>query len=186
MGRAPRRPDLDDERAFAQAVRGARPLDRRTGRAVAADTPSDGAPLSPSRDARSIATTGDAGQRLEIVERWGERYALLASGADRRLLRELAGAEPQRSLDLHGLDAARASRTLRAFVGTAHQQGARRILVIHGRGHGSGPAGPVLRDLVIDALAGPPLAALVLAVANAPAALGGPGAALILLRRPPR
>jgi DNA-nicking Smr family endonuclease len=182
MGRAPRRPDLDDERAFAEAVRGARPLDRRTGRAVAA-APTAG--VSPAT-ARSIPTPGAAGPRLDIVERWGERYALLATGADRRLLRELAEAQPQQSLDLHGLDGPRALRTLRAFVEKAHQQGARRLLVIHGRGHGSGPAGPVLRDCIIDALAGPPLAARVLAVTTAPPALGGPGAALILLRRPPR
>jgi DNA-nicking Smr family endonuclease len=182
MGRAPRRPDLDDERAFAEAVRGARPLDRRTGRALATEPQAGICPPA----ARSIPTAGAAGPRLDVVERWGERYALLATGADRRLLRELSEAQPQQCLDLHGLDGTRALRTLRVFIERAQQQGARRLLVIHGRGHGSGPAGPVLRDCIIDALAGPPLAARVLVVITAPPALGGPGAALILLRRPHR
>jgi DNA-nicking Smr family endonuclease len=182
MGRAPRRPDLDDERAFAEAVRGVRPLDRRTGRVVAAEPRAS----IPPATARAIPTAGAAGPRLDVVERWGERYALLATGADRRLLRELADAQPQQCLDLHGLDVTRARRNLRGFVEKAQQQGARRLLVVHGRGHGSGPAGPVLRDCVVDALAASPLAARVLAVITAPPALGGPGAALILLRRPPR
>jgi DNA-nicking Smr family endonuclease len=55
--------------------------------------------------------------------------------------------------------------------------------VIHGRGLHSGAAGPALRDCVLDALAAGPLACRLLAAVTAPPALGGPGAALLLLRR---
>jgi DNA-nicking Smr family endonuclease len=57
------------------------------------------------------------------------------------------------------------------------------VLVIHGRGHRSGPQGPVLRERLIEALLAPPLASALLAAVTAPPALGGPGAALLLLRR---
>src|SRR5882757_11211893 len=102
MGKAPRRPDPDDERAFAEAVRGARPLDRRTGRVVTAEPSLAAARPPPGRDRAdgSSPTAGEPGPQLDIVERWGERYALLATGADRRILRELAQTSPQQSLDL--------------------------------------------------------------------------------------
>jgi DNA-nicking Smr family endonuclease len=176
MGRKP--PPEEDQRAFAEAVRGARPLDRRGGRAVpaAGDRPVPPAPSAGNVDDGRV-------RGLTTIERFGERYALLAAGADRRLLRELAQARPDESLDLHGLDSAAARRALRELVEGAHQRGARRLLIIHGRGHRSGPAGPVLRDCMLDTLAAPPLCARLLAVVNAPPALGGPGAALLLLRK---
>jgi DNA-nicking Smr family endonuclease len=168
--------DPDEQRLFAEAMRGVRPLDRRTGPTVIAD-PAAPPAVPPSRPA-TVAP-------LETIELLGERYALLAPGTDRRLLRELArpSPPPDATVDLHGMDAARARRALRAFVTSAQAQGCRRLLVIHGRGHRSGPAGPVLRDCVLDELAGA-LAASVLAVVTAPPPLGGPGAALVLLRRP--
>jgi DNA-nicking Smr family endonuclease len=171
--------DPDEESLFADAMRGVRPLDRRSGPIVIPepDAPPGAPPSRPSPPS--------AAARLETIELWGERYALLAPGIDRRLLRELARPlpPPDATVDLHGMNAARARRALRAFVSSAQSQGCRRLLVIHGRGHRSGPAGPVLRDCVLDELAGA-LAASVLAVVTAPPALGGPGAALILLRRP--
>jgi DNA-nicking Smr family endonuclease len=115
----------------------------------------------------------------------GDRYAYLASGESTDRLRELrAGrARPEAVLDLHGQTAAAAPAALARFVASARQRGQRRLLVIHGRGHGSGPTGPVLRQLVVEQLVQGALAAELLAVASAPPALGGAGAALILLRR---
>jgi DNA-nicking Smr family endonuclease len=112
-------------------------------------------------------------------------YAYVADGVSRARVRELrAGREPvEATLDLHGERAAPAEQRLRAFVRTARTEGRRLLLVVHGRGHGSGAAGPVLRDLVITQLTRGPLAAEVLAVVSAPPAHGGTGAALIWLRR---
>jgi DNA-nicking Smr family endonuclease len=163
----------DDERAFAEAMRGVRRLERPPPPAPA------GAPRPPpGRKPPSPTAT------LKTVEDWGERRALLAADADRRLLAELRGSSPEASLDLHGLDAARASRALRAFVDDAHRKGQRRLLVIHGRGRGSGPAGPVLGACVKETLASPAVAGKVLVAVSAPPALGGGGAMLVLLRRP--
>jgi DNA-nicking Smr family endonuclease len=109
------------------------------------------------------------------LDRWGEQYTLLAPGTDRRMDRDLRAGDqpPDASLDLHGLDSARARQALRGFVEAAHQRGCRRLLVIHGRGHRSGPAGPVLRECMLEALASPPLGPRVLAVVDASPALGG-------------
>jgi DNA-nicking Smr family endonuclease len=60
----------------------------------------------------------------------------------------------------------------------------RAVLVVFGRGRHSGPAGPVLREVVIDSLCRPPLLARVLAFSSASPAQGGEGALVILLRRP--
>ena len=117
-----------------------------------------------------------------------DTYAFLASGQSRSCLRELRAPEvrPEATLDLHGRNAAQAERELIAFVERARGQGKRLLLVVHGRGRGSGLAGPVLRQLVIDLLSAGPLCAHVLALVSAPAALGGVGAGLVWLRRAPR
>jgi DNA-nicking Smr family endonuclease len=165
----PRRSDEDDRRLFEEEMQDVRPLERRTGRAV---------PIVSPREAPARV----AAIRLEVVERWGEKYALLAPGADRRLLKELPQRKVDAELDLHGLRREEARAALKKFMAGARRAGCRTVLVVHGRGHRSGAAGPVLCDVVIEALTAPPLAAGILAVTNAPSARGGPGAALVLLR----
>jgi DNA-nicking Smr family endonuclease len=122
---------------------------------------------------------------LTALDRAGERFAFVADGIDRATLRGLEDGSraPEVSLDLHGLKAPQAEARLNAFVRGAHQGGRRVLHIIHGRGLGSRQAGPVLRTLVINTLTRPPLAALILAIVSAPPGLGGPGAALILMRR---
>jgi DNA-nicking Smr family endonuclease len=173
VARRPPKDEDDDRKLFEEQMQGVRPLARRTGRAV---------PVVKEPAVRP-AVAGPPASGLEVVERWGERYALLAAGADRRLIKELRARRPEAELDLHGMRADEARAKLRAFVGRARTAGHRALLVIHGRGKRSGAEGPVLRDVVLDALAAPPLAAEVLAVTNAPAPLGGGGAALVLVRK---
>jgi DNA-nicking Smr family endonuclease len=178
MARGSHRPPHRDDEAFAEAVRDARPLDRRTGRTI---------PVVPLELARPTPPEPRpaTGAQLELTERWGEHYTLLPPGGDRALVRALRAGEhpPEASLDLHGLDSDRARRAVRAFIEAAHQRGQRRLLLVHGRGHRSGPAGPVLRDCLLELLAAAPLGPRILAVVDAPRALGGPGAALVFLRR---
>jgi DNA-nicking Smr family endonuclease len=173
----------DDRRAFEQAVEGARPLaaDRRRTR------PELAPPRTPSARTTGARPTATAPVPLRAIEPLGqgERYAYLASGESTERLRELRSgrARPEAELDLHGQTAAAAASALVRFVASARQRGQRLLLVIHGRGHGSGPTGPVLRQQVVEQLAQGALAADVLAVASAPPALGGAGAALVLLRK---
>jgi DNA-nicking Smr family endonuclease len=167
-----RRSDDEERRLFEKAMEDVRPLGRRTGRAV----PVAGGPPPAARSPAKPAP------RLETVERWGENYALLAPGADRKLIRELRQRKSaDAELDLHGFRREEARAALLELVASARQAGQRTVLVIHGRGHRSGAEGPVLRDLVIETLA--PLVTQILAVITAPSALGGAGAALVLLRR---
>jgi DNA-nicking Smr family endonuclease len=102
--------------------------------------------------------------------------------ATRRALRQ-GSLEPEARLDLHGTRASDAAARLERFVYASRTAGRRCVLVITGRGLRSGPAGPVLRTAVVEALTHAPLAAAVLGMASAPPAHGGSGALLLLLRR---
>jgi len=119
-----------------------------------------------------------------VVERVGERTEGLAAGIDRRHLARLRRGDVEVDLrvDLHGLVAGEARRTLRAELERARAAGLRCLLVIHGRGLHS-EAGAVLREGVVEWLVAPPLAGLVMAFASARPEHGGPGATYVLLRR---
>ncbi len=121
------------------------------------------------------------------VERAGEHVAARARGVDAAWLERLAAGEVpvERRLDLHRMSAEVARAAVEEAVLRASRAGLRCVLVIHGRGHRS-PAGPVLKEALPGWLTAPPLAVRVAAFASAPARLGGPGATLVLLRRPAR
>lgn len=106
-----------------------------------------------------------------------------ASGFDRRRLRALRRGEiePDVELDLHGLTRAAARSALRETLADAVAEGARCVLIVHGRGHRS-ESGPVLRDALPGWLAEEPHAASILAFAAGEAQRGG--ATYVLLRRP--
>jgi DNA-nicking Smr family endonuclease len=105
-----------------------------------------------------------------------------ASGFDRRRLRDLrrGAIEPDVELDLHGLTRAAARSALRETLRDAIAEGARCLLIVHGRGHRS-ESGPVLRDALPAWLAEDPHGAAVLAFAAGEAQRGG--ATYVLLRR---
>lgn len=118
------------------------------------------------------------------VETQGGRLRGLAEGVDRRHLRRLerGGWEEEAEIDLHGLRRDEAGRALREALREAHAEGMRCIRVVHGRGLHS-ELGPVLREALPGWLTAPPAGRLVMAFATAPAAQGGEGATLVLLRR---
>ena len=119
-----------------------------------------------------------------LVTREGERVYGLAPGVDAAHLRRLRRGEPaaDRELDLHGLAAEEAREDVAFELRDAFDAGERCLRIVHGRGAHS-PAGPVLKQALLEWLQQPPLAALVLAFASAPPAQGGAGALLVLLRR---
>ena len=182
----------DDRQAFEAAVAGAKPVDRRRARLVLPPPRRD--PAAPAgRRAREAARGGrdsdgdQAGSPVgdRVIRTVGEETTIAASGIDRRVLRELRahGARPELTLDLHGLRREAALRSLELFLARARASGKRRVLIIHGRGLGSGGPGPVLRQAVLESLASGACAPLVLAAASAAPRLGGPGATMVLLRK---
>ncbi len=86
----------------------------------------------------------------------------------------------QDELDLHWSDTAQAEALLRAFLAQARGQGLGCVRIVHGRGLHSDSGVPVLKNLVDRMLR---QRADVLAFASAPAAQGGHGAVLVLLKR---
>ena len=118
------------------------------------------------------------------MTREGERVHGLAAGVDRRHLQRLRSGEvePDRDLDLHGLQAREAREDVTFELRDAYAEGDRCVRIVHGRGLRSA-GGPVLKDAVVEWLQEPPLAPLVMAFASAPPPWGGAGALVVLLRR---
>jgi DNA-nicking Smr family endonuclease len=171
----------DDDDAFAEAVRGARPLGQRDAR-VTAPRPATAAP--PRKRPSTVPPPSTF-----VVEQTGDEIAGRAPDVSLKLLRELRAGAPavEARLDLHGRGRAAALRALESFVAGARARGARALLVIHGRGHGSDAGAPVLRPAMWEWLASGAAERLgVMAFASARPREGGAGATLILLRRPNR
>lgn len=99
----------------------------------------------------------------------------------RRLKRGLYAVQDE--LDLHGMTATVAEESLRRFLREARDEGARCVLIVHGKGLKSAAGQSVLRPLVERMLTN---RRDVLAFCSAPPGRGGSGAVLVLLaqRRP--
>jgi len=143
-----RTPSDDEQRAFREAMDGVRPLPPRERHVT---------PPAPPREAR-FARAGEQ-QVLRESLLPPEDPAVLDTGEElsfRRpwirddLLRRLRRGQyaVASELDLHGLGRHAAHEALREFIGEAAQRGLGCVRVIHGKGRGSGPAGPVLKHLV--------------------------------------
>ena len=82
-------------------------------------------------------------------------------------------------LDLHGLSQMAARGRLAEFIARSRDRGCRCVRIIHGKGHGSGARGPVLKTAVNLWLRRLPD---VMAFVSARAMDGGSGAMYVLLR----
>ena len=89
--------------------------------------------------------------------------------------------EPDSELDLHGKTLEEAIRMVQNFLLVCHRQRLKHVLIITGRGHNSGSAGPVLKDAVYRwlELNGKRFAK---GFFRAPSRLGGEGAIWVNLR----
>lgn len=171
----------DESAAFAEAVRGA----RRLAEGIPRLGPELASTIAPPRAPGPPLPSRRAGRLDFAVEENGESWNARADGVDRRVWRKLrTGSVPREAqVDLHGLNRARALQALNRFMDSARTAGARRLLVVHGRGLHSGPEGPALREIVRESLTSGLQAGSVLACCTAPPELGGTGATLVLLRR---
>jgi DNA-nicking Smr family endonuclease len=170
--------DAPDDDAFAEAMRGARPLSAGAARITGAALPTS----RPTRTPQAAAPRAPA----FFVERTEETVSGRAADVGAPVVRALRRGDPPVAarLDLHGRAAADVPRALDRFFTAARTRGARAALVIHGRGQGSEAGHPVLRPAVWDWLATSAAASVgVMAFSSAAPRDGGAGATVVLLRR---
>ena len=129
-------------------------------------------------EARSAFVRMLANDAIEAGDALSYRRDEVPARVLQRLRRGLYAAQDE--LDLHGADAAAAERLLREFLRESLHAGLGCVRIVHGKGLGSGSQVPVLKNLVDRLLR---RRSDVLAFHSAPAAQGGTGAVLVLLRR---
>jgi DNA-nicking Smr family endonuclease len=167
----------DDQRAFEEAMTGVRPLPPRE--RVAAPPAPPVAQFSRA-DAQQVLIESllppedpallDTGEELTFRRPWIREEVL------RRLRRGQFAIAAE--TDLHGLGRHAAHEALRGFIAESVARGFGCVRVIHGKGRGSGPRGPVLKHVVnhwlrrMDGVA---------AFASARPVDGGTGAVYVLL-----
>lgn len=112
----------------------------------------------------------------------GEEISYLRPGLQKRMLTRLRRGHwrVQDELDLHQMNVAAASSSIRSFLEEARRGGHSCVKIIHGKGLRSGPDGPQLKRLAASLLA---RHARVCAFASARPNDGGTGAVYVLLDR---
>lgn len=112
----------------------------------------------------------------------GEEISYLREGLHRRTLGRLRRGHwrVQDEIDLHEMNLAAASQSVRTFLDEARSAGFGCVKIIHGKGLRSGPDGPQLKRMTAGLLARHPR---VCAFASAPPKDGGTGAVYVLLDR---
>ncbi len=138
----------DDKELFRQAVTGARRLqhDRRE-------------PSRPRPDARAAFRRADERAVLdeslvrdaaELGVETGDEIVFRRPEVSDAVLRNLRRGRYaiEDELDLHGLTAVEARQVVREFLGSAAARRLACVRIIHGKGRGSGPRGPVLKKSV--------------------------------------
>jgi DNA-nicking Smr family endonuclease len=173
----------DDAQAFREAMQEVRPLPRREHR-PAAPQPRPVARFSRADELDVLRESLLPPADPAILDT-GEELSFRRPGIREEVLRRLRRGQyaVEAEIDLHGLGRHAAHEALRAFIGEAAARGQRCVRVIHGKGRGSGPRGPVLKHVVnhwlrrMDA---------VVAFASARPVDGGTGAAYVLLATPRR
>lgn len=128
-------------------------------------------------EARDAFRRGLDAPSLEAGDALRYRRAEAPPRVLQRLARGLYAAQDE--LDLHHADAAQAELLLREFIRASLQSGFGCIRIVHGKGLHSDSRVPVLKNLVDRLLR---QRADVLAFHSAPAAQGGVGAVLVLLK----
>ena len=172
-----------DRDAFAKAMQGVKPL-QQVERAVTDKRPQ--AKAHNSRAARAALLVeslhGPGDGTPDSIEQLGEEIAFRRPGLAEKTFRKLRRGRfsIEDEADLHGLTVNEAKLLLRDFICESAQLGLGCVRVIHGKGLGSGPGGPVLKGNVQRWLM---QWDEVLAFVTARTRDGGSGAVYVLLRR---
>ncbi|MDA0224808.1 MAG: Smr/MutS family protein [Proteobacteria bacterium] len=171
----------DDEDALREALRDTKPL-RRARRVAPRRPPPPPHPVQRLRDERAVMVEALAASiSIDDALDSGEEPNYLREGLARQVLRQLRRGHwvVQAEIDLHGLNRIEALDAVAEFLAGCAARGRRCVRIVHGKGLGSKNREPVLKHLLVKHL---PRRDAVLAFCQAPAAQGGGGALLVLLK----
>jgi DNA-nicking Smr family endonuclease len=175
----PEPPPAEDVQAFREAVRGAKPL-RHT-----PHVPPRRKPPPPKARFRRQGQLEVLEESLtltpaELDVEFGEELSYRRNGIQDAVMRRLRRGHYRvgLELDLHGLIVPEAKQALREFLARAIARQSRCVRIIHGKGLGSGPRGPVIKQAVNVILR---RTKPVLAFCSARQVDGGTGAIYVLL-----
>ena len=169
-------PEKDEE--FRRAVAGAQPLEAPR-KVVHARRPAP-VPAQRIRDERAVLGESLGPVSLDDALDSGTELTYLADGLRRDVLRKLRRGHwvVEDELDLHGMNRHMAAVSVSQFLNGCKKRRLRCVRIVHGKGLGSHNREPVLKGLLRKWL----LREAVLAFSQAPAAQGGSGAVLVLLK----
>ncbi|MEJ2173786.1 MAG: Smr/MutS family protein [bacterium] len=178
------RSDHGSDDDFRRAMADVRPIAPRARRRVALRRPAP-PPVAKQRrrDERAVLGESISGPvSLDHLLDSGEELSFLRHGLSRDVLRKLRRGHwvIESDLDLHGMNRPQAAEQLALFLRGCSAQRMRCVRIVHGKGLGSRNREPVLKHYLHKLL---PRRDDVLAFCQAPAAHGGAGALLILLRK---
>jgi DNA-nicking Smr family endonuclease len=181
---APRHATEDE--LWAQATRGARPVERGAQTAPPPPPPRvGGAVWHPDLEAIDALRALVAGDGPFDIADSDEFIEGRVTGIEQDVVRKLRRGEfaVQGHIDLHGMTREAAKHAVDDFLRRSRQAGKRCVLVVHGRGIHSKDQLPVLKDALRTWLATARFGRHVLAFATARPVDGGGGAVYVLLRR---
>jgi DNA-nicking Smr family endonuclease len=168
-----------EDREFRRAVAGAEPLAQRE-RVSHRRRPAP-VPRQRLRDERAALAESLTGAfSVDDALDAGNELVYLREGLQREVLRKLRRGHwvVEAELDLHGMNRHVAAVSVAEFLRHCRRRGRGCVRIVHGKGLGSRQREPVLKGLLRKWL----LRDEVLAFSQAPAAQGGSGAVLVLLK----
>ena len=166
---------------FRDAVADVAPLARER-RHDGGRPPPPPVPLQTKRDERAALAESLHGPiSIDDALDSGEELTYLRDGYSRQMLRKLRRGHwvVQDNLDLHGMNRHSAAEAVAQFLRDGAARGMQCVRIVHGKGRGSKNREPVLKAKLRQWL---PRRDEVLGFCQAPAAHGGGGAVLVLLR----
>jgi DNA-nicking Smr family endonuclease len=174
-------PSPPDDEEFRRALAGVEPLAPTRRVTLPRSRP---APVAKQRQRDERAALAESLQgpvSLDDALESGEELAFLRDGLSRQLLRQLRRGHwvVEDDLDLHGMNRIQAEASVAAFLRRCVTRHLRCVRIVHGKGLGSRNREPVLKGKLRRWLC---VRDEVLAFCQAPAADGGSGALLVLLK----
>jgi len=173
--------DADDRETLRRALAGVKPLAKPRRQLLRNPAPPP-VPTQTRRDERAVLAESVAGPlSVDDALDSGVELTYLRDGVSRQVLRRLRRGHwvVQDGLDLHGMNRGEAAQHVAEFVRAAAARGMRCVRIVHGKGLGSKNREPVLKGKLRAWLMPRDE---VLAYCQAPAAEGGSGALLVLLK----